>query len=38
MTIFDQDLRTMYPDQLTGARVDYTVIDGVVAWDRTSAP
>jgi len=38
MTIFDQDLQTMYPDQLTGARVDYTIIDGVVAWDRTSAP
>ncbi len=38
ITVFDQDLRAMDPNRLIDARVDYTVIDGKIAWDRISAP
>lgn len=38
ITIFSQDLRASDPAHLIDARVDYTIIGGVVAWDRASAP
>ncbi|HEV2129204.1 MAG TPA: amidohydrolase family protein, partial [Thermomicrobiales bacterium] len=37
ITVFDQDLREMDPDQITTARVDLTVTDGEVVWDRANA-
>lgn len=37
ITIFDQDLRAMNPDELTTAKVDFTIADGTVVWDRANA-
>ena len=36
VTIFDQDLRSMDPDQITTAKADATVAGGNVVWDRTN--
>lgn len=36
VTIFDQDLREMCPDNLTEAHSDFTIIGGEVVWDRAS--
>jgi predicted amidohydrolase YtcJ len=38
VTVFDRDLRTTDPDQLTSARADLTVSGGAVVWDRANAP
>ncbi|HYH12031.1 MAG TPA: amidohydrolase [Thermomicrobiales bacterium] len=37
VTIFDQDLRAMEPDTIMTAKVDLTIADGQVVWDRTNA-
>jgi hypothetical protein len=37
MTIFDQDLRDMDPDEIITARADFTIADGTVVWDRANA-
>ncbi len=37
ITVFDQDLRAMEPDHLIEAKVDYTIADGNVVWDRVNA-
>jgi predicted amidohydrolase YtcJ len=34
VTIFDQDLRAMDPDQIITAKADFTIADGKVVWDR----
>ena len=37
VTVFDQDLRNMDPDQIITAKADYTIADGEVVWDRSAA-
>jgi predicted amidohydrolase YtcJ len=37
VTIFDQDLRAMDPDELISAKADFTIADGVVVWDRANS-
>ena len=36
VTIFDQDLRAMDPDQIVTAEADFTIADGEIVWDRAN--
>lgn len=37
VTVFDQDLRSLDPDRIITAKVDFTIADGQVVWDRANA-